>query len=346
MGNVLLLFIGVFACSTAVIMIIKSALDPMLISAYRLLAAVVLLSPFFVRDYQAARPRLTFAALLRRALVPGLLLGGHFILWVIGARLTPPANSSLVVNMTPVVMPFCLYLLVRERIDGVELVGTALAVAGVIVLGVTDFKLSAEYFKGDAFCVASMLFFVLYLALGRRASRGLALWLYVAPLYLVGGLLCLVCGLISGADPLSALSAREALLVLGLALVPTMIGHSSLNFCMRKMRGQAVAIGNLGQFVFAGILGYFILSEVPDPAFYVAAVLVVAGSVVVLEVPEATVVGVTVTGAVTTVVATGTVVLIVAAPAEPPPEAVSLGVTRRNTPNKPAARRVMKMVRP
>ena len=120
----LLLLVGVFACSMAVIFIKASAVDPVLLSSFRLLAAAALLFPLFVR----ARRRypafgLGRAPPLGRA---GLRAGGAFRDWVIGARSTLAANASLIVNMVPLAMPFFLFFIAGERIARVELFATAL----------------------------------------------------------------------------------------------------------------------------------------------------------------------------------------------------------------------------
>ena len=51
-------------------------------------------------------------------------------------------------------------------------------------------------------------------------------------------------------------------------LVPTIIGHSILNYSMKHLRGQVVSILNVLQFVSAGIMAYFIRDEVPAATLY------------------------------------------------------------------------------
>jgi len=55
--HLLLLLVGVFACSTAVIMIKACSEDAVLLSAYRLLIAAIALTPVFWRDYRRHRDR-------------------------------------------------------------------------------------------------------------------------------------------------------------------------------------------------------------------------------------------------------------------------------------------------
>ena len=73
------------------------------------------------------------------------------------------------------------------------------------------------------------------------------------------------------------------MLILGLGIIPTVLGHSILNYSMRHIRGQAVGIAALGQFIFAGIMGYFLLSDAPQQTFYVAAPLAVVGAILALR---------------------------------------------------------------
>jgi drug/metabolite transporter (DMT)-like permease len=276
--HALSLLLGVFACSTAVILIKESSVDPVLLSSARLLLAAACLSPWFFREY-ARHPEFG-ARGLRRAVLPGAVLALHFVSWVIGARATLAVSASLIVNMIPLAMPFWLYLFADERVTRSELAGTALGLGGVAVL--TGADLGAGNATGDLVCFGSMLLAALYLALGRRNRDVPSLFLYVVPLYGVAGLICLVAGLPRIAT-LARLPAREVWLLLALTLVPTIIGHSLINRAMKHFRGGVVTVINLGQFVFAGLIAWFAFGEVPGASFWPAAGLVVAGAAVALR---------------------------------------------------------------
>ncbi|MCU0787405.1 MAG: DMT family transporter [Verrucomicrobia bacterium] len=142
-----------------------------------------------------------------------MLLAVHFISWIAGARMTPGANASLLVNMTPAVMPFVLYLL-----------------AGLICLAIAGIH---------------------------GAMAGAQVW--IGPR--VG---------------------HELLMIAGLAVVPTLLGHSIVNWSFKVFRGQVVSLLVLGQLIFAGITTYLILDETPSPAFFGAVFFVVAGMVLVV----------------------------------------------------------------
>jgi len=52
------------------------------------------------------------------------------------------------------------------------------------------------------------------------------------------------------------------------------------------MRAQTVSLLNLMQFVFAGIMAFFLFGEVPALVFFITAALVVGGAVVALSRPR------------------------------------------------------------
>jgi len=262
-------------------MIKASRETPLLLSAYRFLIAALILSPAWLREWRGSAGGRRLRD-LRVTVLPGLLLGLHMTTWIVGARLTLAANASLIVNLVPVVMPFLMAALGQERITPAELLGTVLALAGAVLLGVTDFRLSRTTFLGDLLSFVSMLFFAGYLALGRRYRRTLGLWSYVVPLYGVAGLACLLPGWVLE-DPLKPYALRDVALILGLALVPTVLGHTALLVGMRHLRAQVVAVCNLGQFVFAGLMAFLLFGERPLPVFYAASALLVTGAVLAIR---------------------------------------------------------------
>jgi drug/metabolite transporter (DMT)-like permease len=72
------------------------------------------------------------------------------------------------------------------------------------------------------------------------------------------------------------------LMLLGLALVPTIVGHTVLNRSMMVLPAQTVSLINILQFVFAGVTAYLIFGEIPQASFYIATFLVLGGAVTVI----------------------------------------------------------------
>jgi len=213
--------------------------------------------------------------------VPAVILAIHFMSWVVGARMTAVASASLIANLTPVAMPFFVFFFYQERINRSEVLGTLFTLAGLVVLGWSSLQVSQTNFFGDLICFGSMLAFAAYLALGRRNGPRLSLWLYMVPLYAIAGVVCLLCAL-PFVNPIKSYATSDVLLIIGLGLIPTVLGHTILNYSLKFFRGQVVSVTNLGQPIFAGIIAFLLFGEVPRPVFFAAAALIVAGVLIVL----------------------------------------------------------------
>lgn len=262
----LTLGVGVVACSTAVILIKATHTPPLWLVAERLLFAALIIAPFAWRDAQ--RRGGWNRSDLRASVWPALFLAVHFITWVMAARLIPAANSTLIANVTPVLMPLVAWLLLREHPSARELLATALGLSGVMVLTLGGLDASGDHLFGNGLCIISVFALTVYLALARRRRQG-SLWLYVAPLYAMAGIAAMAAALVvEGLPPLPTRS--EITLVLALTIVPTVIGHTLMNRAMGELRPQTVSVTALGIVPCAALMAWALWGEVPSPPFWVA----------------------------------------------------------------------------
>lgn len=274
----LALLAGCFACSTSVLWIKLSSLEPMLLTAVRLTLSAVVLGPFALVDWRRRRAEMNWSH-LRDVAIPGVVLLLHFVTWIYGIRLTLASNGTLIVNLTPLATPYLLAALSNERVTAREWVATGLAVGGLAILFAADFHLSAETVWGDVVCFVSMVLLAVYLVLAKRFRHHPTTLLYVTPLYAIAGVAALAITPLVGSGR-SVDWGAEWPWVAAIVLIPTVLGHSLMNRAMRDMRGQLVSVINMSQFVFAGVLAWAFLDEDPTTAFYLAAVLVAAAGVV------------------------------------------------------------------
>lgn len=274
--------------STSVIFIKSSTAHPILIAALRLTVATLLLLPLERRDRRLHAESLAAAGEKPRAWIPGIILALHFISWNYGAKMTDSAQASLIVNLVPVAMPFFLWFIAHEQVNRRELIGTAITIAGVLIITTHDAIATTGSFVGNLICLVSMLLFAGYLALGRRHRHLPSLWLYVVPVYRTAAITCAVFSIPLLSTGMKWSSPHEWIMIIALAVVPTIIGHSFLNGAMRHFRGQVVSLATCSQFMTAGILAWLVFSETPTQIFYAASLIVVAGIATVILSPSKT----------------------------------------------------------
>ncbi len=279
-----LLFLAVVATSGSAYFVRESALHPVMLASYRMLIAAIFLTPVFLKQLRK-HPEVSVQKLFIAVGPPAVLLGVELSIWNFAARNTSMANASLVVNLMPLAMPIVLWVIYKERINQREVFATVVAMIGLGLLLGGDFAVSPDFLLGDFTALLTMLFLTVYLVLARRFSKLPSIWLYVVPMYFFGGVVVGIAGLFV-ADDFVPSGVSEWWPVLGLALLPTVIGHSTLNWCMQRIRGQIVALVNLMHPLFAGVIGFFAFDESPTGLFYVAAVLLVAAAGIVVFGPK------------------------------------------------------------
>ena len=276
--NIFLLLIAEISGASAVIFIKLSTAHPLVLASYRLLMAAVILTPVFFKEYKKHKNIYSIKD-IKLSIIPGILLSFHFIFWITGAKLTMASNASVVNSTVPAVMPLVSLLLLKEKLRKWETVGTALAITGMAYLTIMDFHLSSKSFTGDILCFISMIIFAVYISLARKYRRIPSIWLYVIPLYYFAGIVTLIISLFF-INPFKIPSTKNIIYISALAIIPTIFGHSLLNYLMKHFRGQTVSIFGQLQFIFASTMAYFILGEIPTSHLYIASIFMIGGSII------------------------------------------------------------------
>jgi drug/metabolite transporter (DMT)-like permease len=108
------------------------------------------------------------------------------------------------------------------------------------------------------------LLFVIYLLVSRRISGDVPHLLYIHVIYLWGGLLTLPFSLAGGElFQVDITAVGSVLALLGLALLPTLVGHTSNNYGVRHLSSLTVSFFTLTEPMIASLSAALILSEIP-----------------------------------------------------------------------------------
>jgi drug/metabolite transporter (DMT)-like permease len=281
------LIAGICAVSTASILI-RSALDdgvpPLVVAAYRLTFAALILTPIVLR---ARRPELR--ALARRdwqwALLSGFFLALHFATWVSSIKYTTITSSVVLVTTGPMWVALLSWLIWRERLTRPVVIGLIVAVCGGMLVGLSDSSglgVGGTQLWGDFLALAGAWFVAGYLLIGRQLRDRMSLLTYVYIVYGSAALWLIALAALSGASftqqangqPYPA-SAYAAMLLL--AILPQLIGHSSYNYALRFLPPTYVAIVALAEPIGSSILAFVLLQEVPPPLTIVGAIVILIG---------------------------------------------------------------------
>ena len=271
----LVLLMGATAPSFAAIFIRLADAPPLVIAAVRLALASLIVAPIGVlRSWRELR------ALERRdllwATVSGLFLALHFVFWIASLQHTTVASAVVIVNTSPLFVAVASHLFTQDKLSRFTLVGVLLAVLGAMVIGWDDLAVAGTALWGDLLAVLGAIMAAGYFMVGRGLRPKISLLPYVTVVYSTGaaGALLLV-GLTR--QPLTGYSTNTYVMFLLLAIVPQIIGHSSLNWALRYISATAVGVTTLGEPVGSTILACLILMETPSLVKVGGAALILLG---------------------------------------------------------------------
>ncbi len=267
--------IGLVAMSFASIFIRLCEAPPLVIAAYRLtLATLILLLLALPKTIRESR------RLSRREILPslaaGLFLCFHFAFWITSLRYTSVASSVIFVTTNPIFVAIASSFLLRERISSILILSILVAVVGGIIIGWGDLGKGQDQLYGDFLSLLGAVMATGYLLVGRRVRQKVSLTTYITLVYGVAAFFLILLVLFKG-DPLFGYAPKDYLLFLLLAVGPQLIGHSSLNWALRFFSATLVAVFILGEPLGAAILAYFILGENPGLSLIWGGALVLAG---------------------------------------------------------------------
>ncbi|MBJ7294960.1 MAG: DMT family transporter [Dolichospermum sp.] len=128
------------------------------------------LNPKFKPDQTLPKPAPCPIQLLGLLLMTGTFCAGMLLTSAWSLIETTVANSELINNLTPVFTVLGGWLLFKQRFDRRFLVGCAIAVSGLFIIGFNDFQIGIDKLQGDLFALVSALFLSAYL-LGAEKLR-------------------------------------------------------------------------------------------------------------------------------------------------------------------------------
>lgn len=216
---------------------------------------------------------------VKKVLVLGVLVGFHFIFFISSVKNTTILNATVLVNTSPVLAMIISILLFRVKPSRLALLGLLTSFLGVSVIGFSEMTVNSLTLslQGDLEAVLAALCEAFYLCYGRELRTQMPLLSMMIPIYAVSALVVLGCSVFVGA-PLNFPSKLEpVLLMLGLGVLPTAIGHTLFFSSLSHLKPFETATLALLEPVGATLLGVIFFSEVPGAMFVLGAFLVLSG---------------------------------------------------------------------
>ena len=281
MQSYLGLLVGVVAVSFAAILIRLADAPALVIAAYRLTLASFVVVPLAWWQSRGTKESLGLRDLFLSVL-SGIALALHFAFWISSLSYTSVASSVVLVTTNPLIVGVASHFLTDDKLSKETLLGIGVSITGAIVIGYGDLHLGSKAILGDALAFLGSVAIAGYYLLGRNLRGRLSLLTYVSVAYSAAAILLLLLSLATR-QSLYGYSTQTYLMFVLLALVPQLLGHSSLNWALRYVSATFVTVAVLGEPVGATLLAYLILSESPTVAEIGGGALILLGVYIALS---------------------------------------------------------------
>ena len=285
-GAVLALAVLAASFSSIFIRFAQSEASSLVISAYRLAIASLLLSPILLFRYRGEVRALSRSE-SRLSLLAGLFLAIHFGTWITSLEYTSVASSVVLVQTAPLMVAALSPRLLGEKISRYLIVGLLIAMLGSLIVGISDTcgaegclqldeLLRGTAIRGDLLALAGAAAGAGYAIVGRRVRQSVSLVPYIGIAYGAAAIALVAASLFQGA-PLFGFEPQTYLWLLLLAIFPQLVAHTSYNWALGYAAAAAVSLVLLAEPVASGILALVILDETPTVLRLVGGVLILIG---------------------------------------------------------------------
>jgi drug/metabolite transporter (DMT)-like permease len=276
------LLISIVAVSFASIFILSCKAPPLSIAFYRLFFTTLLLVPLILlrkktRDELRSLPRTTILIMI----VIGIILAAHFALWISSLKMTSVASSVILVTAHPMLVAPVSFYFLKERLSWINAVGIAISLGGVGVLVIGNYGFAGFGFdtlEGNILALLGGIAAGLYILGGRTLRRKVSTVTYAFMVYMVGTITLFIICLVLAA-PVSDLAVSDYGIILLMAIVSGIFGHTLYNWSLGYIRASVMSVALLGEPIGSSLLAYVIpwIHQIPSTYTIIGGGIILAG---------------------------------------------------------------------
>ena len=254
------LAIAIITLSQAAVLVRLAGIPAEALGFWRVLMAAGLLAGAITYRREWKQFRLIITHHLPTALLAGVFFFLHFWAWFTGVPKTTVANATLFFCMNPLFVTILGRIFLKETVGKHLGVALVLGVTGILVIEWDAFHVTPQSLVGDSLVLLASLTFAAYILATKKIRAKVA---NVPFTFFIN--LCCLFGFTSVAlvshTPLLGYPTQSYLAILGLALGPSILGHSFLSYSLKFIRANIVSCLTLTEPVLAAGSGYFFFDE-------------------------------------------------------------------------------------
>ncbi len=253
--------LALFSFSQSSILIKFSGIPPQSLGFWRLLGASLLL--FLIRATQGPIKTIlpNILAVKWWIVATGIALYFHLWSYAFSAQNTSIAHCMILFALNPLFTAIGARIFFNERLEKNVITSYVFAFIGLYFLVNDRLGLTNTSWKGEISALLASVLYSAYTLLSKRSRTQINNWDFGIGSYFV----CAICFLLTtwvSEAPFTGFSGSSWLAVLGIIIVPTLLGHSLFTYLVNHLNINWMSCGKLIEPTFSVIVAYFVFHEV------------------------------------------------------------------------------------
>ena len=205
----------------------------------------------------------------------------HFVFWITSLTKTSVASSVLLVTAHPILVGPVSHYFFKERLSFINTIGISASMLGVTILVYGNYglgSLTKDTLEGNILAMLGGVAAGLYILGGRKIRKTVSIVPYAFIVYSAGTIVLLIICLIFNA-PIYNLNLKDYQIILLLAIVSGIFGHTLYNWCLKHIRASIASVALLGEPIGSTMLAFVIpwIHQIPSKYTMAGGVIILVG---------------------------------------------------------------------
>ena len=199
--------------------------------------------------------------LMKRTALPGVLFALSMITGFASVKMTSIANATLITTIQPVLVLFVAPKMFGERLRPRQILYSACALAGVLVVVLAAASTSGAHLSGDLLSVANVTIWTSYFVLSKkRRLAGVHSWSFLSAVFIWSAVVVLPYGFMFSND-LGDMTNGDWGRIVAMAVGPGVVGHGLMTWAQSHVDVTLASLLGLMSPVISTALAWAILDQ-------------------------------------------------------------------------------------
>lgn len=271
-----IVLVGVMFTSLSSVFIRLSEAPSLIISSYRMLFTVLMLSiPVMLKERDSLKNISRKNLLL--CVLSGIFLAFHFSSWIASISMTTIANSTILVACSPIFVALANHFLIKEKFNYKMIIGITASFVGTVIIALgSSGGSNGSMMLGNLLAITGGIFVAGYLIIGGIVRKSVSAGAYVFVVYSISTIVLFFMCIVSN-TPLYPYPAKEFILFACLAFFCSILGHTVYNYLMKYVSATLISVSTLCEPIFASVLALIIFREIPSVNTLIGGTIILTG---------------------------------------------------------------------